>query len=54
MIDHIVEQLIDQIPKLAFNNYGICILNKMIMLTPSIEHAARIVETLAKFLTEII
>ena len=54
MLEHIVESLIDQIPKMAFNNYGICILNKMIMLTPSIDHANRIVAVLAQYLTEII
>jgi hypothetical protein len=54
MLEHIVEQLIEQIPNMAFNNYGICIVNKMIMLTPSIDHANRIVAILARYLTEII
>jgi Pumilio-family RNA binding repeat len=54
MLDYIVEQLIDYIMKLYNSAFGICILNKMIQLTPNMEHKARIVDILAKNITEII
>ena len=50
----IVEELVDYLGKLALDQFGICIVNKIIQLGPKPEHIKKIVDMLSVNITEII
>ena len=50
----IIEKLMPHFYKLALDQYGICIVNKMIQLASTKEHVTKIVDILTSNITEVI
>ena len=53
-LSYTIEHLLDQVYPLALDQYGICIVNKIIQLAEKEDHISQIILTLAQNITEII